>query len=97
MVSVITVRGQESACPALWPHARDRNIPRWLATEKLDELGNDLTGRLFHEPVSGIPDDDVFNVCRDQPALLNQDITGSLLPRKNKHRHGRMRRWLKPE
>jgi hypothetical protein len=51
-----------------------------LAAEKFREFRDDLIWSFFHEPVAGFANDHAFDIRRHKPALLNQELAGSLFP-----------------
>jgi hypothetical protein len=75
-IGLVLVSGFEDTCGTVWPEVaqNDRDERGGLAIEKLDEFGDDLIGRFFHEPVPGITNDHPLNILRHEPALLNQEL-----------------------
>ena len=47
---------------------------RSLAGQEVNQLRNDLIGRFLHQPVARALHDDPFDVRRDQPGLLDQEL-----------------------
>jgi hypothetical protein len=73
---------RKTRCCSLQPRAA-----LLLTCKEGDELRDDLIRRLIHQPMTGILDDDAFDIFVYQTCLLNEKFAGRFFTGQNQHRH----------